>query len=107
MGSTCRQRPAAPLFATLSLGHSRREAAVLAEVFGGAEAEDEPAAVIRQEHAGSAFPEEQRARWVALASLTADEAALRADPECSAALTSYLDWSSRVAAAQSVDTAPP
>src|SRR5205823_3193934 len=79
----------------------------LAQAFGGPEAEGEPgAAVMRQAPAERGFTEEQRARWFALAGLAADEAGLPADPEFRAALTSYLDWSSRVAAAQPTDTTP-
>ena len=79
----------APLFATMAPEHPQREAAVLAEAFGG------PAAP-PQAHPGQTFTEPQRARWVALASRAADEAGLPADPEFRAALASYLDWSSRV-----------
>jgi hypothetical protein len=45
------------------------------------------------------FTEPQRARWVALASVAADEARLPADSEVRAALASYLEWSSRAASA--------
>jgi CDGSH-type Zn-finger protein/truncated hemoglobin YjbI len=79
----------APLFATMAPGYPQREAAVLAEAFGGpAPAGD---AVERP-----GFTDEQRARWVALATLAADEAVLPADPEFRSAFTSYLEWSSRV-----------
>ena len=82
----------APLFATMAPGNPQREAAVLAEAFGG------PAAPPgTKEHAPQAFPgtEAQRARWVALAVRAADEARLPADPEFRSAFTSYLEWSSR------------
>ena len=53
----------APLFATMAPGHPQREAAVLAEAFGG------PAALPPGPagHAPQTFPgtEAQRARWVA------------------------------------------
>jgi hypothetical protein len=39
--------------------------------------------------------EEQRARWVALAGLAADEAGLPTDPEFRAAFVSCLEWASR------------
>jgi CDGSH-type Zn-finger protein/truncated hemoglobin YjbI len=95
----------APLFATMAPGHPQREAAVLAQVFGGPAAEGEPGAgASGPAPAGQGFTEEQRARWVALAGLAADEAGLPADPGFRAALTSYLDWSSRVAAAQPAGT---
>jgi len=83
----------APLFAAMPPDHPQRAAGVLAEVFGG------PAAAQRA-HEGPGFTEEQRSRWVALAGLAAAEAGLPADPEFRAALTSYLDWSSRVALAR-------
>jgi CDGSH-type Zn-finger protein/truncated hemoglobin YjbI len=78
----------APLFATVPPGQARREAAVLAEAFGGPPADD--GASERPE-----FTEDQRARWVALAVQSADEAKLPADPQFRAALTSYLEWTSR------------
>ena len=77
----------APLFATMAPGYPQCEAAVLAEAFGG------PAA--SGQATRPAFTEPQRARWVALATLAADEAALPAEPGFRAALASYLDWSSR------------
>jgi truncated hemoglobin YjbI len=101
----------APLFADMPPDLPQREAAVLAEVFGGpaqTQAAQEPQEVqgtqgMRQAHAGKGFTEAQRARWVALAGLAADEAGLPADPAFRAALASYLDWSSRLAMAQSAD----
>ena len=84
----------APLFATMAPGYPQCEAAVLAEAFGGPAASGQ---ATRQ-----AFTEPQRARWVALATLSADEAALPAEPGFRAALTSYLDWSSRAS-----DAPPP
>jgi CDGSH-type Zn-finger protein len=77
----------APLFATMAPGYPQRVAAVLAEAFGGPAASDEATR--------PSFTEAQRARWVALATLAADQAALPADPGFRAALASYLDWSSR------------
>jgi len=90
----------APVFATMPPDHPQREAALLAEAFGGpaASSEDGGAAAARQGLTG-----EQRARWVELATRAADEAMLPGDPEFHSALTSYLDWSSRVAAARSAE----
>jgi CDGSH-type Zn-finger protein/truncated hemoglobin YjbI len=90
----------APLFATMPPDHPQREAAVLAEAFGGpaASSQDGGAAAARQ-----GLTEEQRARWVTLATRAADEAMLPADPGFRSALSSYLDWSSRVAAARSAE----
>ncbi|MBV9095075.1 MAG: CDGSH iron-sulfur domain-containing protein [Streptosporangiaceae bacterium] len=83
----------APLFATMAAEYPRREAAVLAEAFGGPPA-DGTAALTR------GFTDEQRARWVTLAARAADEAVLPAKPEFRAALTSYLEWSSRAGGTQ-------
>ena len=73
---------------------------MLAEAFGGpaASSEDGGAAAARQ-----GLTEEQRTRWVELATRAADEVMLPAHPEFRSALTSYLDWSSRVAAARSAE----
>jgi CDGSH-type Zn-finger protein/truncated hemoglobin YjbI len=92
----------APLFATMPPGHPQREAAVIAEAFGGpaASQEDRAAAAMRQ-----GLGDEQRARWVALAGTAAEEARLPADPGFRAALTSYLEWSSRASGADAA--APP
>jgi CDGSH-type Zn-finger protein/truncated hemoglobin YjbI len=96
----------APLFAHMAPGRPEREAALLAEAFGGpaasaqgalpAEASGGPAAL------RPAFTEPQRACWVTLAAAAADEAKLPADPEFRAALASYLEWTSRAG-----DTLPP
>ena len=81
----------APVFAAMPPGLPQREAAVFAEAFGG------PAA-----GAGATgrpnLTEEQRARWVTLVLRAADETMLPADPQFRGALTSYLEWTSRVAA---------
>jgi truncated hemoglobin YjbI len=92
----------APVFAAMPPGYPQDEAAVMAGAFGG------PGPVV----SGPAAPwfaaprpdlaEPQRARWVVLALRAADEAMLPTDPQFRAALTSYLEWSSRVAG-----TAPP
>jgi truncated hemoglobin YjbI len=81
----------APVFATMTPGCAEREAAVIAEAFGG------PGATQASGRPG--FTEEQRARWVALAVQAADEAKLPADPQFRAALGSYLEWSSRASEA--------
>jgi CDGSH-type Zn-finger protein/truncated hemoglobin YjbI len=82
----------APLFATMPPEHPQREAAIIAEAFGGpaASQQDRGAAAARQ-----GLTDEQRARWVTLAIQSAEEARLPADPGFRAALTSYLEWSSR------------
>jgi CDGSH-type Zn-finger protein/truncated hemoglobin YjbI len=85
----------APLFAAMPPEQPEREAALLAEAFGGPPVGDR--APGRPD-----FTEEQRARWVVLATRAADQAVLPADPQFRAALTSYLEWTSRAG-----DTAPP
>ncbi|HUB23079.1 MAG TPA: CDGSH iron-sulfur domain-containing protein, partial [Streptosporangiaceae bacterium] len=89
-----------PLFATMTPEQPRREAASLAEAFGGPPAGDEAAG--RPE-----FTEEQRARWVALAIRAADQAVLPAEPPFRAALTSYLEWTSRAGAPSNLAGPPP
>jgi hypothetical protein len=56
---------------------------------------------------GTGFGEEQRARWVTLLSVAADEAALPADPEFRSVLSSCLEWASRTALALSLAGAGP
>ena len=82
----------APLFATMVPGYPEREAALLAEAFGGPAARDEDGGTAA---ARPGFSEPQRARWVALATEAAGQAGLPADPEFRAALGSYLEWTSR------------
>jgi CDGSH-type Zn-finger protein len=106
----------APLFADAPAGFAEREAAWLAEAFGGPAA-GEPGSGVpagRTDSAGSAsdgpasagtdgqppaaparqFTVEQRRRWVALASRAADEAGLPGDPAFRSALVAYLEWAS-------------
>jgi truncated hemoglobin YjbI len=85
----------APLFAAMPPELPLREAAVVAEAFGGPAADGGASG-------RPAFTEEQRARWVELAIRAADEVVLPADPQFRAALTSYLEWTSRADA-----TSPP
>ncbi|HLK78684.1 MAG TPA: ferritin-like domain-containing protein [Streptosporangiaceae bacterium] len=84
----------APVFADMAPDLPLREAAVFAEAFGG------PAAA--QPHGRPGLTDEQRARWVVLANQAAADARLPADPQFRGALTSFLEWTSRV-----TDTAPP
>ena len=89
----------APVFATMAPDLPQREAAAFAAAFGGPPASD-PADY--RATGRPALTEEQRARWVALALRAADETMLPADPQFRGALTSFLEWTSRV-----TDTAPP
>jgi CDGSH-type Zn-finger protein/truncated hemoglobin YjbI len=92
----------APVFADLPPGHARDEAARIAEVFGGPDASSQDPGGPGQAAgvpAGGALTGEQQARWVALATLAADEAGLPADANFRAALAGYLEWGARTAAA--------
>ncbi len=90
----------APLFAAMPPELPLREAAVLAEAFGGPAAGDGASG-------RPSFTEEQRARWVELTTRAADEAVLPADPQFRAALTSYLEWTSRAGALSNRAGPPP
>jgi CDGSH-type Zn-finger protein len=112
----------APLFATMPPGYPQDEAAVMAGAFGAPRpvvpgpvvpGPVVPGPVVSGPVvSGTVVPgpvdsgtaaarpdlaEPQRARWVVLALRAADEAMLPADPQFRAALTSYLEWSSRTA----------
>ena len=85
----------APVFAAMAPDLPQREAATFAAAFGGPPTGDGTTG-------RPALTEEQRARWVALALRAADETMLPADPQFRGALTSFLEWTSRV-----TDTPPP
>ena len=93
----------APVFATMAPDLPQREAAAFAAAFGGPPA-GEPAGDPADYLATGrpALTEEQRSRWVALALRAADETMLPADPQFRGALTSFLEWTSRV-----TNTPPP
>jgi CDGSH-type Zn-finger protein/truncated hemoglobin YjbI len=100
----------APVFADMPAKHAQHEAMWLAEAFGGPAWYSQQrggAATARRAHAGRGFTEQQRARWAMLAMRAADEARLSADPAFRAALAGYLDWSSRIAQAESATAARP
>jgi len=59
------------------------------------------------QHLGKALSEDQRGRWVELIVRSADEARIPTDPEFRAALTSYLEWGSRIAVENSAPGARP
>ena len=79
----------APAFADLLPGAAEREAAWLAEAFGGPSG-DGAAAL-----AGRDLSAAQRARWAALAVQAAAQARLPDEPSFRAALTGFLEWASR------------
>ncbi len=115
----------AAAFADMPLGYPEREAARMAEIFGGpasdSQSDGSRASAARNgdarnsdvpasENKGSPrftpqLTEDQRARWVTLASRAATDAGLPADPPFRAALASYLEWDSRDAMTQT-DAAP-
>ncbi|HEX6451430.1 MAG TPA: ferritin-like domain-containing protein [Trebonia sp.] len=80
----------APAFADLPPGAPQREAAWLAEAFGGPQQQGETAL------AGRDLSPAQRARWAALAIRAADQAGLPDDPAFRGALAGFLDFVSRV-----------
>ena len=82
----------APAFADLPPGAPQREAAWLAEAFGGPQQHGATAL------AGRDLTPEQRARWASLALVAADQAGLPDDPAFRAALAGFLEWVSRAPA---------
>jgi CDGSH-type Zn-finger protein/truncated hemoglobin YjbI len=101
----------APLLADLGPGQPQRLARWLAGALGSPSSsggdisrEAGPVADVRAAAIGETtqeFGEEQRARWAALLSVSADEAGLPADPEFRSVLSSCLEWASRTALAMS------
>jgi CDGSH-type Zn-finger protein len=87
----------AAAFADLPAGAAEREAAWVAEAFGGP-AHDGATAL-----AGRDLGPRQRARWVALAVQAADQARLPDDPSFRASLTGFLEWASRGPAGAAAD----
>ncbi|HEY7261021.1 MAG TPA: ferritin-like domain-containing protein [Trebonia sp.] len=86
----------APAFADLPPDAPRREAAWLAEAFGG------PAQGGSTALAGRDLTPAQRARWAALAVRAAEVAGLPGDPAFRAALAGFLDFASRGPAGSTV-----
>jgi CDGSH-type Zn-finger protein/truncated hemoglobin YjbI len=100
----------APLFANMSADHPERVATWLSEVFCGPRHYTEqfggyPRMV--SQHLGKQLTEEQRARWVRMMLQSASEAGLPNDPEFRSALSSYLEWGSRLAVENSQPGAKP
>jgi CDGSH-type Zn-finger protein/truncated hemoglobin YjbI len=87
----------APAFADLAPGAPEREAAWLAQAFGGSP-RDVAAAL-----AGRDLSAAQRARWAALAVQAAQEARLPDEPSFRAALTGFFEWASRSPAGSVAD----
>jgi CDGSH-type Zn-finger protein/truncated hemoglobin YjbI len=100
----------APLFADMSADHPERVAKWLGEVFCGPSAYSEQFGGYNRmvsQHLGKQLSEEQRARWVALMLRSATEAGLPNDAEFRSALSSYLEWGSRLAVENSQPGAKP
>jgi CDGSH-type Zn-finger protein/truncated hemoglobin YjbI len=100
----------APLFANMSPDHPHRVARWLGEVFGGPKLYSETYGGYKRmisQHLGKSLSEQQRARWVDLAMVSAQEAGLPADAEFQAAFRSYLEWGSRIALENSQAGAKP
>jgi hemoglobin len=90
----------APVFAHMSAEHPRHVAAFLAEVLGGpttySDRHGGHAHMVRQ-HVNRHLTQVQRRRWMGLLLATADDLQMPDDPEFRSALTSYLEWGSRLA----------
>jgi hemoglobin len=98
------------LFANMPDDHPRHVAMWLAEVFGGPSAyTDELGGYSRMvsKHLGLAIGERQRARWVQLIGLAADDADLPSDPEFRSTFMAYVEWGTRLALANSEPGADP
>jgi hemoglobin len=99
-----------PVFARMPDDHPHHVALWLAEVFGGpAEYSEEHGGYAHMVgmHIGLALTEPQRARWVQLIGLAADDAGLPTDPEFRSAFMAYVEWGTRVALLNSQPGADP
>jgi CDGSH-type Zn-finger protein/truncated hemoglobin YjbI len=99
----------APVFADMPTAQPQALAAWLAAALGGPALPGPgpaglPLALLSP--SGQPLTEDQRARWVSLASRAADEAGLAADPGFRSALASCLEWISRVATQPATDGKP-
>ena len=89
------------VFKNMSPEHVMHVAHFVAEVFGGdklytTEDGGSHARMIGQ-HIGKMLTEEKRQRWVQLLLQTADEIALKSDPEFRSAFVGYIEWGTRLA----------
>ncbi|GAC1438172.1 MAG: group II truncated hemoglobin [Solirubrobacteraceae bacterium] len=99
-----------PIFAAMPAEHPHHVAVWLAEVFGGPDGYTREHGGYRnmlERHRGLALSEPQRARWLALIGLAADDAGLPEDPEFRSAFIAYLEWGTRLALANSQPGAEP
>ena len=98
------------LFANMPDEHPRHVAIWFAEVFGGPNAYTEEHggySHMVSKHLGLAISERQRARWVQLIGLAADDVGLPSDPEFRSAFMAYVEWGTRLALANSQPGADP
>jgi hemoglobin len=98
------------LFANMPDEHPQHVAIWFAEVFGGPNAYTQERggySHMVSRHLGLAISERQRARWVQLISLAADDAGLPSDPEFRSAFMAYVEWGTRLALANSQPGADP
>jgi CDGSH-type Zn-finger protein/truncated hemoglobin YjbI len=99
----------APVFADMPADHPQALAAWLAAALGGpalpgGAGEESPQSLLSP--SGQPLTEDQRARWVSLASRAANEAGWPDAPGFRSALASCLEWLSRVATQPAADDAP-
>jgi hemoglobin len=84
--------------------HPHHVALWFAEVFGGPPHYTEEHGGyphMLHKHLGLALTEAQRARWVQLIGLAADDVGLPSDPEFRSAFLAYVEWGTRIALANS------
>jgi hemoglobin len=109
-GRVRRDEVLAPVFASMPADHPHHVALWFAEVFGGPPRYTEEHGGyphMMRKHLNRALTEEQRARWVQLIGLAADDAGLPADPEFRSAFLAYVEWGTRIALANSQPGAKP
>jgi CDGSH-type Zn-finger protein/truncated hemoglobin YjbI len=93
-----------PVFRGMDPNHPKHVAAWLAETFGGPQTYSLVHGGYEHmlaKHRGLAITEEQRKRWIARMSATADDVGLSTDPGLRSTLIAYLEWGTRLAVANS------
>jgi hemoglobin len=109
-GRVRRDEVLAPVFARMPSDHPHHVALWFAEVFGGPPRYTEEHGGyphMMRKHLNRALTEEQRARWVQLIGLAADDVGLPSDPEFRSAFLAYVEWGTRIALANSQPSATP
>lgn len=98
------------VFAGMSPHHAQYVAAFINEVFGGEKnytGLGRSHSYMISRHLGRRLDERQRRRWVNLLLDTADEVDLPTDPEFRSAFLAYLEWGSRIAVLNSLESGNP